>query len=197
MARGRGCGRRPDVTHEETLTAHNKTVNCVRFSPGGDMIASGGDTGEVIVWRPGATSTNQHGDRTTWRTSAVLRGHSDDVQDLAWAPGARRSSPAPSTTSVSCGTFPRRRARSPSTATPTTSRASPGTLTASTSPPRAATARCGSSPPADGRRAPVPQRALVQARVVPEDPQVRGLGAGPESAACAFRGRAAPGDKNP
>ena len=50
------------------------------------MIASGGDTGEVIVWRPGA-STNQHGDATTWRTSAVLRGHSDDVQDLAWAPG--------------------------------------------------------------------------------------------------------------
>ena len=76
----------PDVRHVETLTAHNKTVNCVRFSPGGDMIASGGDTGEVIVWRPGA-STNQHGDATTWRTSAVLRGHSDDVQDLAWAPG--------------------------------------------------------------------------------------------------------------
>jgi chromatin assembly factor 1 subunit B len=44
-----------------------------------------GDTGEVLVWRPGS-STNLHGDPTTWRTSAVLRGHSDDVQDLAWAP---------------------------------------------------------------------------------------------------------------
>ena len=79
----------PDVTHEETLTAHTKTVNCVRFSPGGDALASGGDAGEVIVWRPGDRKnpqTNQHGDPTSWRTSAVLRGHSDDVQDLAWAP---------------------------------------------------------------------------------------------------------------
>ena len=77
----------PDVTHEETLTAHTKTVNVVRFSPGGDALASGGDAGEVIVWRPGdKKSTNQHGDPTSWRTSAVLRGHSDDVQDLAWAP---------------------------------------------------------------------------------------------------------------
>ena len=75
----------PDVRHVDTLTAHSKTVNCVRFSPGGDMLASGGDTGEVILWRPGS-STNAHGDATTWRTSAVLRGHSDDVQDLAWAP---------------------------------------------------------------------------------------------------------------
>ena len=79
----------PDVTHEETLTAHTKTVNCVRFSPGGDALASGGDAGEVIVWRPAPSDkrvTNQHGDLTSWRTSAVLRGHSDDVQDLAWAP---------------------------------------------------------------------------------------------------------------
>ena len=81
----------PDVTHEETLTAHTKTVNCVRFSPGGDALASGGDAGEVIVWRrPGdktKSHVNQHGDPTSWKTSAVLRGHSDDVQDLAWAPG--------------------------------------------------------------------------------------------------------------
>ena len=31
----------PDVRHVDTLTAHNKTVNVVRFSPGGDMLASG------------------------------------------------------------------------------------------------------------------------------------------------------------
>ena len=86
---GEDADGNPDVTHEETLTAHTKTVNCVRFSPGGDALASGGDAGEVIVWRPAPSDkqvTNQHGDRTSWRTSAVLRGHSDDVQDLAWAP---------------------------------------------------------------------------------------------------------------
>ena len=86
---GKDADGNPDVTHEETLTAHTKTVNCVRFSPGGDALASGGDAGEVIVWRPAPSDkrvTNQHGDLTSWRTSAVLRGHSDDVQDLAWAP---------------------------------------------------------------------------------------------------------------
>lgn len=31
----------PDVKHVDTLTAHNKTVNVVRFSPGGDLLASG------------------------------------------------------------------------------------------------------------------------------------------------------------
>ena len=47
----------PDVRHVETLTAHNKTVNCVRFSPGA-MIASGGDTGEVIVRAPARARTS-------------------------------------------------------------------------------------------------------------------------------------------
>ena len=83
---GRDAEGNPEVTHEDTLTAHTKTVNVVRFSPGGDALASGGDTGEVLLWRPGVGSTNHHGDATSWRQSGVLRGHSDDVFDLAWAP---------------------------------------------------------------------------------------------------------------
>ena len=78
----------PDVEHLETLTAHTKAVNVVRFSPGGDILASGGDTGEVLLWRRAPEGTkNLHGDPTTWKTANTLRGHSDDVQDLAWAPG--------------------------------------------------------------------------------------------------------------
>ena len=77
-----------DVTHLETLTAHTKAVNVVRFSPGGDILASGGDTGEVLLWRRAPDGTkNLHGDLTSWKTANTLRGHSDDVQDLAWAPG--------------------------------------------------------------------------------------------------------------
>ncbi len=78
----------PNVEHLETLTAHTKAVNVVRFSPGGDILASGGDTGEVLLWRRAPEGTkNLHGDPTTWKTANTLRGHSDDVQDLAWAPG--------------------------------------------------------------------------------------------------------------
>ena len=56
----------PDVEHLETLTAHTKAVNVVRFSPGGDILASGGDTGEVLLWRRAPEGTkNLHGDPTT------------------------------------------------------------------------------------------------------------------------------------
>ena len=45
---GEDADGNPDVTHEETLTAHTKTVNCVRFSPGGDALASGGMAGRGL-----------------------------------------------------------------------------------------------------------------------------------------------------
>ena len=86
--------------HLSSLTgAHTKTVNVVRFSRDGAAIASGGDGGEIVVWRPADQQAQQaqqgQGDarrradeepELAWRVACILRGHSDDVQDLCWSP---------------------------------------------------------------------------------------------------------------
>ncbi len=80
------------VKHVSTLTGHTKTVNCIRFSPDCSHLVSSGDSGEMLLWQPQGTDA-VHGNlvsaeeaASTWRRSASLRGHTDDVMDLAWAP---------------------------------------------------------------------------------------------------------------
>eukprot|EP00887_Chlorella_sp_A99_P005676 scaffold1.g5676.t1 len=86
------------VQHLSSLSGHEKTVNCVRFSPGGQLLVSSGDGGQVVVWRPadagggGGGGAPPRGNlcddegEATWRRAAVLRGASDDVVDVCWAP---------------------------------------------------------------------------------------------------------------
>eukprot|EP00877_Chromochloris_zofingiensis_P011531 jgi/Chrzof1/6631/Cz19g03120.t1 len=85
----------PCVEYLSTLQGHAKTVNCVRFSPSGDCLASAGDSGEIYLWRPSAATAStpvvkgnleEEGKGPVWRVSASLRGHHDDVLDLAWSP---------------------------------------------------------------------------------------------------------------
>ena len=83
-----------------TLSGHEGSVNCVRWSPDGRMLASASDDQLVMLWRLAAA-----GDRLgsmpfgsggaapnveKWRCVATLRGHSGDVVGVAWAPDARR-----------------------------------------------------------------------------------------------------------
>ncbi|KAK3252900.1 3-oxoacyl-[acyl-carrier-protein] synthase [Cymbomonas tetramitiformis] len=81
----------PAVKHLESLTAHNRVVNMVRFSPTGETLASAGDTGEILLWKPTgeileSCSAEEIRENCTWKYSAMLRGHNDDVQALDWAP---------------------------------------------------------------------------------------------------------------
>jgi chromatin assembly factor 1 subunit B len=136
----------PGVRHLDTLPGHTKTINCVRFSPGGDLLASAvrtrtltdalacvhahargrrlrcsaercitraaapnpharahahtrethaqGDAGEVTVWRPAPSGVAPaapslgapEGALGSWKALCTLRGHHDDVQDVAWSP---------------------------------------------------------------------------------------------------------------
>ena len=90
----------PSVALVAELQGHARSVNCVRWSPvpgpgGTATLVSAGDGGEVFLWRSdGEVSTSAaapaeadpFSSASRWRAVAVLRGHSDDVFDAAWAP---------------------------------------------------------------------------------------------------------------
>lgn len=58
----------------EASHVHQKQINCVRYAPGGDLLASGGDDQKVIVWREKQRPL-RFGSKEiikTWAESAVL-----------------------------------------------------------------------------------------------------------------------------
>ncbi|KAG0152309.1 hypothetical protein CROQUDRAFT_649678 [Cronartium quercuum f. sp. fusiforme G11] len=83
----------PVVEYLATLAKHQGVVNVVRFCPKGEMLASAGDDGNVLLWvlststtAPSTFSENQY-DRENWRTRLMLRGPAQcEIYDMAWSP---------------------------------------------------------------------------------------------------------------
>lgn len=76
------------------LTRHQRPVNCVRWSPSGEFLASGDDESFIFVWRlkPESETVNifdrddiNDGDKEIWLTFKILRGHIEDVYDISWS----------------------------------------------------------------------------------------------------------------
>uniref|UniRef100_A0A8C5KY45 Chromatin assembly factor 1 subunit B n=1 Tax=Jaculus jaculus TaxID=51337 RepID=A0A8C5KY45_JACJA len=77
------------------LTRHTKAVNVVRFSPAGDILASGGDDAVILLWKVNDSKepeqlTFQDEDeaqlnKENWTVVKTLRGHLEDVYDICWA----------------------------------------------------------------------------------------------------------------
>ncbi|CAN7988879.1 unnamed protein product, partial [Ixodes hexagonus] len=73
------------------LNRHTKTVNVVRFSNNGEILASGDDEANIILWKQ---QEKQSGDlfdesienKEHWVVQKVLRGHLEDICDLSWSP---------------------------------------------------------------------------------------------------------------
>ncbi|CAK9257791.1 unnamed protein product [Sphagnum jensenii] len=72
----------PTVKFEAELSYHSKAVNVLRFAPSGQLLASGGDGGEILIWRQVDNADNQ----TSWKVFRALVMHQRDVLDLAWSP---------------------------------------------------------------------------------------------------------------
>lgn len=76
------------------LTRHQRAVNCVRWSPSGEFLASCDDESAVFIWRlkPDTEAASifdrddtADGDKEIWNSYKILRGHVEDVYDLSWS----------------------------------------------------------------------------------------------------------------
>ncbi|KAF8916728.1 WD40-repeat-containing domain protein [Mucidula mucida] len=89
--------RPPRVEYLATLSRHSAAVNVVRWSPNGELIASAGDDGMIIIWSPSTTpQTSTYGsdlspeelqnEKEYWRVRCMFRCTTMQVYDLAWSP---------------------------------------------------------------------------------------------------------------
>lgn len=77
------------------LVRHTKAVNVVRFSPDGQLLASGGDDSVILLWKlndskesdqPSLFQDNEDDqlNKESWSVVKTLRGHIEDVYDISW-----------------------------------------------------------------------------------------------------------------
>ncbi|KAI9074797.1 hypothetical protein K1719_043221 [Acacia pycnantha] len=71
----------PVVSYLNSLSYHSSAVNVIRFSSSGELLASGADGGDLIIWKYHLTDTDQ-----TWKVLKMLRSHHKDILDLQWSP---------------------------------------------------------------------------------------------------------------
>ncbi|KZV62283.1 WD40 repeat-like protein [Peniophora sp. CONT] len=87
--------RPPRVEYLATLSRHTAAVNVVRFSPNGELIASAGDDGMIIIWHSssapnqaayGSDADEVQFEKEFWRPRTTFKCTTMQVYDLAWSP---------------------------------------------------------------------------------------------------------------
>ncbi|KAF3694770.1 Chromatin assembly factor 1 subunit B [Channa argus] len=77
------------------LARHTKAVNVVRFSPNGEILASGGDDAVILLWKLNDSKEPEQApvfqededaqlNKESWSVLKTLRGHIEDVYDICW-----------------------------------------------------------------------------------------------------------------
>ncbi|KFV90649.1 Chromatin assembly factor 1 subunit B, partial [Fulmarus glacialis] len=76
------------------LARHTKAVNVVRFSPSGEILASGGDDAVILLWKLNDSKESEplvfqdedeaQLNKENWTVVKTLRGHLEDVYDICW-----------------------------------------------------------------------------------------------------------------
>ncbi|KAK7318455.1 hypothetical protein RJT34_03157 [Clitoria ternatea] len=73
----------PQISYLSNLSYHSSAVNVIRFASSGELLASGADGGDLIIWKLHSTDTGQ-----TWKVLKMLRSHHKDILDLQWSTDA-------------------------------------------------------------------------------------------------------------
>lgn len=90
-------GEGVDLELAVDLSRHQRAVNTVRWSPNGELLASGDDESVVFIWKQKAdheivnivdADGQSEQDKEVWTTLKVLRGHREDIYDLSWSPNS-------------------------------------------------------------------------------------------------------------
>ncbi|KAH8596790.1 WD40-repeat-containing domain protein [Bisporella sp. PMI_857] len=83
------------INYLATLSRHTQTVNCVRWAPRGDVLASAGDDGVVMLWALDESKSavpvfggDGIEDKESWRERHMCRSSGAEIYDLAWSPDA-------------------------------------------------------------------------------------------------------------
>ncbi|KAF2192736.1 WD40 repeat-like protein [Zopfia rhizophila CBS 207.26] len=85
-------GEERKVTYLSTLVKHTQAVNVVRWCPRGEVLASAGDDGNILLWVPAENQTHHTNfeegleDKETWRVKHMCRSMGSEIYDLAWSP---------------------------------------------------------------------------------------------------------------
>ncbi|KAI9888027.1 MAG: hypothetical protein M1823_000148 [Watsoniomyces obsoletus] len=86
-------GENRHLLYLTTLSKHTQAVNVVRFAPRGEILASAGDDGNVLLWVPSELGKktiplgeDAAEDRETWRIKLMCRSSGSEIYDLAWSP---------------------------------------------------------------------------------------------------------------
>ncbi|XP_062313177.1 chromatin assembly factor 1 subunit B [Osmerus eperlanus] len=90
-----GPDGRAVVDFLSNLARHTKAVNVVRFSPNGELLASGGDDAAILLWKLNDSKESEQPpcfqeeedaqlNKECWTVVKTLRGHIEDVYDISW-----------------------------------------------------------------------------------------------------------------
>jgi chromatin assembly factor 1 subunit B len=82
------------VEYLSTLAKHTQAVNVVRFDPKGQLLATAGDDGSVMIWSRTDSMVKEFGQedddaQESWAMNYVCRSSNSEIYDIAWSPDSK------------------------------------------------------------------------------------------------------------
>lgn len=84
------------VEYMSTLQKHSQAVNAVRFNPRGDILASAGDDGTLLLWKKSENiiktleSEEDEDLKESWQVVGTIRSSTAEIMDICWSPNGEQ-----------------------------------------------------------------------------------------------------------